>query len=195
MQGKPRLVMAVAAVTMVVILVAVDRFQQRDDATEAGAAGATPAAPTGTPASVTPTPREERSPVVPATTAVPSSTPSATPSTEPNGEHKEPATGPVVAAASSYLRVFFDKRLTDTQWRKALAALSTASHAATLAQVPRSAVPAAAPGTATITRLGSSTATVRAVLSTDDILDVGLVLDVTGWKVSRVVPYSPVVTR
>lgn len=185
-----RLVLLGLAAALIAALMITDRVQ--DHETPSGATGqpsSQPVTPAGTPANATPT--GERSPGVPATG---SPTPSETP-VAPHGEHRQPSPGPVVAVAGPYLRLFFDKHAPDSQWRAGLRMLSTASHGTTIGGVPRSAVPALTVGQVTVIRLASGAATVRAVLSDKSSLDVGLVLDETGWKVSRVVPHTPVVTR
>lgn len=170
------------------LVVTITVVHKTDPGNQTGtAATPTPAAvPTGTPASESPT-SQGPSPVVP------TPTPTATP--DPHGQHREPSEIPVRAATTAYLRTFFDRKMPTAQWRTQLAAMSTPTHAATLATVPRVAVPNATLTSTKVIRLASGAATVEANCSDKSVLHVGLVLDETGWKVSRVVPYRKVVVQ
>lgn len=147
-----------------------------------GAFSSQPTAPATPSVGATPSPSGQRSPEV-------------TPTPAPHGAHREPAEFPVRTAATSYLRVFLDRKMPTGQWRARLAALSTTSHAATVAAVPRVEVPNVTLVRTTVVRLASGAATVQADLSDRSVLHVGLVLDERGWKVSRVIPYRKVVTQ
>jgi hypothetical protein len=180
-----RLVLFGLVVALFVALMITDRVRQHDAPVIVPPSSPAPW-PTGTPVpSSSPTSKG----------VAPTVRPTPVETGDPHGEHHRPDSAPVLAVAGPYLRLFFDKHVTPSQWRGGLLKLSTASHAATLAAVPRSEVPAVTVGRITVIRLASSAATVRATLSDRSLLDVGLVLDTDGWKVSRVVPYTPVVTR
>lgn len=181
-----RLVLFGLVVALFVALMITDRVQQHNQPEPVTTSSPSPQ-PVPTPPKTSSTPVGERSPRATAPTPVETS--------DPHGEHHRPDSAPVLAVAGPYLRLFFDKQLPLSRWRGGLNKLSTASHAATLANVPRTEVPTVTVGQITVIRLASSAATVRATLSDRSLLDVGLVLDTDGWKVSRVIPYTPVVTR
>lgn len=191
-----RIVLLALAAGLAVVLVAVRNSDNANTQTGAADPPQHPpsAVPSEAPASATPTPAPgKRSPVSsPSTRAPRKSTP---PPAPPHGQHRRPAEIPIRTAATNYLRVFFDRRIPTEQWRTRLAALSTKSHAGTIATIPRVAVPNVSLISTGVTRMSSSTATVSAVLSDRSVLTVGLVLDERGWKVSRVVPQRKVVAR
>lgn len=158
--------------------------------------GASDAVPPETPVSAPPPPAPgERSPEVSTPPSASSTRPGNSATPDPHGQHRQPSDAPIRSAATRYLRVFFDRTMPTRQWRGKLAALSTPSHAATLATVPRVEIPAVTPSHTRLLRVASSAATVLATQSDGTGLNVGLVLDENGWKVSRVIPVRRVVSQ
>lgn len=179
---SPRRAALLTSAVLMALLLLVLSVTNRGAATTSPSADDTASVAPASPSDQTPTAGVPQSP------RSTSPHPPVTPTVAPQGEHHRPDAAPVKATTTSYLSTFLNRTIPDAQWSARLGQLSTASHRATLATVPRSAVPQVGLRSVTVTRLASSAAVAAGVLTDGTVLVVALVLDVDGWKVSRVVP-------
>jgi hypothetical protein len=183
--SKRRLALTIAVPVMGMVLIVVSATNQGGPATTGAPT------PTRTVESVSPSTGPAVRPQAPQSVTV---HPPLSPTAVPPAGDRRPATGVIQRNAVRYLATFLDQKMPAVVRIARLRAMSTATHAAVLATVPRSSVPrTTVAGPVTLVRVGEGRATVRQALADGTVLLVVLVLDFDGWKVSRVVPQA--VTR
>jgi hypothetical protein len=133
-------------------------------------------------------PSDPTAPSLPADATDPSTSRRAAVDGDGHGTHRAPARAPVRRTAARYLRVFLSTTGARVVWQARLDRFSTRTLARLNATVPRTRVPDATLRRLTLTALGSSYASLRAVLSDGTWLTIALVLDTDGWKVTEVAP-------